>query len=137
MNQIELAASVIVILVVLVAFSYLAVVTARKQQLLGRPGGISLAMRVGSQPWTLGVGRYAGDELWWYGALRLARRPTRVIRRSDLDIIGQRGRRPDEQVLSSNAVIVECHDHGAPISLCFAQGAVTGFLSWLEASAPH
>lgn len=137
MSQIEIAAAIVVVLLVLAAFFYLVVVTARKQQLLGRPGGISLAMRVGTEPWTLGVGRYAGNELWWYGALRLARRPTRVIRRSDLEIIGQRGRRPDEQVLSSTAVIVECRDHGAPISLCFSQGAVTGFLSWLEASAPR
>lgn len=137
MSEIEIASAVVVILLVLAAFFYLAVVTARKQQLLGRPGGISLAMRLGSGPWTLGVGRYAGDELWWYGALRLARRPTRIIRRSDLEITGQRARRPDEQVLSPNAVVVECRDHGAPVSLCFAEGAVTGFLSWLEASAPR
>ena len=34
-------------------------------------------------------------------------------------------------------VVVECHDAGAAISLSFSVGAVTGFLSWLEASAPH
>lgn len=126
-----------VAIVVLLALAYLAAITLRKQQLLRQPGVIPLALRSGTESWTLGIGRFSGDQLWWYSALMPARRPSRSIRRADLEITGQRGRRPDEQMLAAGSVILECHDKNDAVSLCFAAGAVTGFLSWLESSAPH
>lgn len=137
MTRDEIIGLVIVAIVVAVAVLYLAVVAWRKRQLLGRPGGLSLALRAEGDAWTLGVGRYADNELWWYAAFRLGRRPTRVLRRSRLEVTGQRGRRPDEPMLPIGTVVVECVEDGDRVSLSLSSAAVTGFLSWLEASAPR
>jgi hypothetical protein len=136
-RQVEILTGSILIAVFAVALAYLVVVTLRKQQLLGRPGGLPLAVRYGVDKWSIGVGRYAGDSLLWYGALRLGRRPNRILRRATLEVTGQRGRRADEMMLVSDAVIVECLDDGEKVSLAFSAAAVMGFLSWLEASAPR
>ena len=128
-------------LVVIILFGlivlYVVVIFARKQQLLGRPGGIQLALRAGHDNWRLGVGRYAGDNLLWYGAWRPSRRPNRALSRNALEITGQRGRRPAEAMLPEGSVVVECRDGDESVSLCLSVAAVTGFLSWLEASAPR
>jgi Protein of unknown function (DUF2550) len=60
-----------------------------------------------------------------------------VLRRATLEVTGQRGRRPDENLLASDAVVVECLADGEKVSLSLSAAAVTGFLSWLEASAPR
>jgi len=127
----------IVFALVVSAMLYVLAIGLRKRQLLGRPGGIPLAVRPGGEHWVLGVGRYAGDDLLWYGALRPGRRPTRVLRRNLLEVTGQRGRRRDEQILPAGGVVVECLLDGDRMSLCLSSGAVTGFLSWLESSPPQ
>ena len=137
MTRVEAAIGIAALIIFVLVVGYLVGVTLRKQQLLRRAGVIPMALRAGTDPWTLGVGQYSGDQLWWYSALRPARRPTRTIRRGDLEITGQRGRRPDEQVLPVGSVIVECHEAAAAVSLCLSAAAVTGFLSWLEASPPR
>jgi hypothetical protein len=135
-TRVEAAIGIAALVIFVLVVAYVIGVALRKQQLLRRAGVIPMALRGGTDPWTLGVGRYSGDELWWYSALRPARRPTRTIRRGDLEISGQRGRRPEEQILPAGSVIVECHDDDAGVSLCLSAAAVTGFLSWLEASPP-
>lgn len=137
MRHVEIAVGIVLIAAFLIALAYLVVVTLRKQQLLGRPGGLPMALRHGVDQWTLGVGRYAGDELLWYGALRPGRRPGRVLRRATLEVTGQRGRRTDESMLAPGAVVVECLSDGDRVCLALSSAAVTGFLSWLEASAPR
>ena len=134
MTRVEAAIGIAAVLVFILVVVYLVGVTLRKQQLLRRTGVIPMALRAGTDPWTLGVGQYSGDELWWYSAFRPARRPTRAISRGDLEITGQRGRRPGEQILPAGSVIVECSDGAAGVSLCLSSAAVTGFLSWLESS---
>ena len=137
MTRAELVLGITLLVLFAAAVVYLGVVTLRKKQLLGRPGGLTLALKPGSDKWSLGVGRYAGDELLWYGAFRLGRRPNRVVRRATLEVTGQRGRRPPESILASDAVVVECLADGEQIALALSAAAVTGFLSWLEASAPR
>ena len=142
MKDIELGTGLVAVLLLLLVALYVVAVTLHRQRVLGRPGGIPMALRSGTDSnWALGVGRYAGEELWWYNAFRPSRRPSRVIRRADLEITGQRGRRAAEQLLPVGSVIVVCHDAGADgdaaVSLSFSVAAVTGFLSWLEASAPR
>lgn len=133
----ELLSLEVVLIALGVALGYFFFLTLRSRQLLGRPGGIPLAIRAHNESWRLGVGRYAGDELLWYGAFRPGRRPTRSLRRSDLEITGQRGRRPSEPMLPVGSVVVECRLGDDSISLALSGGAVTGFLSWLESSAPR
>jgi Protein of unknown function (DUF2550) len=137
MTRVEVDTGLILLVVVLAAALYIVVIAARKQQLLGRPGGIQLALRIGHEGWKLGVGRYAGDDLLWYGAWRPGRRPNRTLSRNALEISGQRGRRANEAILPEGYTVVECRDGDENISLCLSVGAVTGFLSWLEASAPR
>ena len=137
MTHNELLSIEIVLLIVAWALLYLAFLTVRSRRLLGRPGGIPLAIRGENEPWRLGVGRYAGDELLWYGAFRPGRRPTRTLRRGDLEITGQRGRRPAEPMLAVGSVVVECRVGDELVSLALTGAAVTGFLSWLESSPPR
>ncbi len=137
MTRAELIAGVVVLAAVALLVIYVVLIGLRKQQLLGRPGGITLALRAGAENWALGVGRYVGGELLWYGALRPGRRPTRVLRRSELEVTGQRSRRPAEAMLPPGSVVVECLSDGDRVSLCLSSAAVTGFLSWLESSAPR
>jgi hypothetical protein len=125
-----------VVAVIVAGLLYLIAIGLRKQQLLGRPGGIPLALRLSDENWVLGVASYSGDELLWYGAFRPGRRPTRVLRRAELEVTGQRGRRPNEDILPVGSVVVECTTADASVSLCLSAAAVTGFLSWLESSAP-
>lgn len=137
MTHSEIFSGELLLLAIGGALAYLLFLAFRSRQLLGRPGGIPLAMRIQNDSWRLGVGRYAGDELLWYGAFRPGRRPTRALRRSDLEITGQRGRRPAEPMLPVGSVVVECRVGDDSISLALSAAAVTGFLSWLEASAPR
>ncbi len=130
--------SVVAVVAIIAALAlYLVGITVRKRQLLGRSGGIPLAYKGDGGNWALGVGRYHGDELWWYGALRLGNRPTRILRRSQLEVTGQRRRRSSEPMLRAGDDIVECVVDGERVALSLPRGAVTGFLSWLESSAPH
>ena len=137
MRHEEIVALVVVGLALLAAALYLIVVVGRKRQLLGKAGGLPMALRVEREAWSLGVGRYVGAELWWYAAFRLGRRPTRTLVRGTLEVTGQRGRRPDEPMLAPGSVVVECTANGEHVSLSFAGSAVTGFLSWLESAAPR
>ena len=137
MTSSEVLSVGLVLLVVVLALLYLLILTLRSRQLLGRPGGIPLAIRAESEAWRLGIGRYAGGELLWYGAFRPGRRPTLALRRSELEITGQRGRRPAESMLAVGSVVVECRVGDESVSLALSSAAVTGFLSWLEASPPR
>jgi len=115
----------------------LALIIARQRQMLRSVGSIPLATRRGNR-WLYGVGRYAGDELRFYRALGIGTRPSRVIHRSGLAVLAQRGpTAPESSSLPSSAVIVECRDSGGEVSLALADGAYEGFVSWLEAGAPH
>jgi hypothetical protein len=52
-------------------------------------------------------------------------------------VVGRRGLLPSErQSLPATAVIVQCRDGAADVSLALGESAYTGFVSWLEASAP-
>ncbi len=137
MRSVELGSALGIAALIVLAGIYLALVMVRGRRLLGRPGGVPLVLRIENEAWRLGVGRYAGDELLWYGAFRPTRRPTKALRRADLEVIGQRRRRSSEPVVPADSVIVECRSMDSRVSLALSEAAVTGFLSWLEASAPH
>jgi hypothetical protein len=124
------AAAVIVVCFVLIL--------ARQRFILRVPGGVPLALRVRGHRWLYGVARYAGGELRWYRSLGVGTRPSRVLRRSQLTVIGHRSPVESELLsLPAAAVVVECRDGDLETILAFGQGAYTGFTSWLEASAPR
>ena len=115
-----------------------AVILARQRFMLKAPGTIPVALLPGATTrWQYGVGRYAGGELRWYRSLGVGTRPNRILQRRDVTVLGRRDPLPSEQqALPSSAVVVECRDHGAPLSLALGESAYTGFVSWLESSAP-
>lgn len=132
MKIVDLVALVAVV-VVIVVFS---LIIARQRHMLRSPGGIALAVRRGAR-WQYGIGRYAGDELRWFRALGLGTRPSRMMRRSDLVVVGRHNASEnDRAALPATAVIVELRDSTGVIMIGLAEGAYTGFVSWLEASAP-
>jgi hypothetical protein len=115
----------------------LALVIARQRHMLHSAGGIPLAVRRGNR-WLYGVARYDGEEFRWYRAIDLGPRPTRVLRRGQLQVLSRREPTPNElRSLPPTAIIVECRDPNGDITLALADGAFTGFVSWLESSAPR
>jgi hypothetical protein len=128
------AIAVVALIAVIVV---LALIIARQRHMLNSAGAIPLAVRRGNR-WLYGVARYNGEEFRWYRAIDLGPRPTRVLRRGELEVLSRR--EPTEAELRSlppTAVIVECRDRRGDITLALADGAFTGFVSWLESSAPR
>lgn len=124
---------VAVLLVVLL----LSTLIARQRFMLRSDGTIAVAVKAGSR-WQYGVARFAGEELQWFRVLGIGTRPTRSLRRGDLVVISNHTATAEEQAsLPPTAVIVECVDSIGPITLGLADSAYTGFVSWLESSAPR
>ncbi|MDQ6850048.1 MAG: DUF2550 domain-containing protein [Actinomycetota bacterium] len=114
-----------------------ALVLARQRFMLRAPGTVPLAIRARNARWQYGVGRYSGAELRWYRSLGLGTRPSRVLERAQLSILNRRPPLDSESsALPSSAVIVECRAGDGDVLLALGAGAYTGFVSWLEASAP-
>ena len=87
--------------------------------------------------WMIGVGLYAGDAVAWYRMFSYSLRPKRVIIRRSLDVVARRAPTGIERgVLLAGSVIVECVDSHGPLELAMPEGALTGFLSWLESAPP-
>jgi Protein of unknown function (DUF2550) len=127
--------------IILVLFVFVVVVLgliiARQRYMLKSQGGIPLAARRGSR-WLYGVARYEGEELRWYRAFGFGTRPTRVLRRGDLQVLGRRApTRTETSWLPATAVVVECRDTNGDVAIALADGAFEGFISWLEASSPR
>lgn len=111
-------------------------ILARQRFMLRAPGTVPVAFRSRTPRWQYGVARYAAGDLRCYRSLGLGTRPTRVLRRSDLTVLGRRGPLASERgSLPPRAVIVDCRDTHGEVALAFGEGAYTGFVSWLE-SAP-
>jgi Protein of unknown function (DUF2550) len=118
---------------------------AARRVMLDRGGGTvecglrRLAADGSWQPWHLGVARYQRDELRWHQIFGVHLRPDAVLARRNLIVVSRR--RPDaaETVsLGPDTVIVECQEGplAQPVQLAMGEGALTGFLAWLEAAPP-
>ena len=111
-------------------------ILARQRYMLRATGTVPLAMQRGSR-WLYGVGRYDGGELRFYRALGWGTRPSRVLRRGQVEVLGRRGPRDAERrSLPPAAVVVECRVAGETFAFAIGDSAFTGFVSWLESSAP-
>jgi Protein of unknown function (DUF2550) len=125
----------------LVALLALVLLAVRRRVLLRGNGAIDMSLRQSpgrtSRGWALGVGRYTADDLLWYRVFALTWRPSRTMSRRDLEVIGQRMPLGAESwAVQAGAVVVECRDRRGPLQLAMSEEALTGFLSWLEASPP-
>jgi hypothetical protein len=125
-------------LVILGGLAAWLLVLVHQRRLVASTGGLPMALKPGVKRWANGVGRYAGDELVWYRTLSFS--PTAAMRlpRSDLRVVSTRSWDADQdQALRPNFEVVECRLNGSDVSLGFPDNGLTGFLSWLEASAPR
>lgn len=112
-------------------------ILARQRYMLRLTGAMPLAFQRG-QRWLYGVGRYQGGELRWYRAIGIGTRPSRILRQGHVEVLGRRARRPAEaKSLPDHMVVVECRVDGATLVFAIGQSAYTGFVSWLESSAPR
>jgi len=113
-------------------------VLLHQRRVVASAGGLPVALKRGSERWNNGVGRYAGDELVWYRTLSLSPAAAMRLPRGELSVVGTRPWDPArDMALRPNQAIVECRLNGKDVSLGFPDNGVTGFLSWLEASAPR
>jgi uncharacterized protein DUF2550 len=113
-------------------------VLARQRFMLRAPGAIPVALQPATTSrWQYGVGRYAGGELRWYRSLGVITRPNRVIDRRQITVVSRRAPLQSEhQSLPATAVVVELQDGPTELRLALGESAYTGFVSWLESSAP-
>jgi Protein of unknown function (DUF2550) len=113
---------------------------ASRRFLLERGGGTvecGLRSPAGSGTWRLGVASYEGDDLGWYGALGVRFRPEQVFHRRSLRVLSRRPSLPSESsVLGPEHTVVELDSDAGRVELAMTAEALTGFLSWLEASPP-
>ncbi|MBA2445270.1 MAG: DUF2550 domain-containing protein [Nocardioidaceae bacterium] len=90
-----------------------------------------------SRGWTLGVGRYNGDNLEWFRVFSFSPRPKHVFNRS-LRVLGRRTPQGAEafSLYAGHVVVnVQC-DASRQAELAMSEGALTGLLAWTEAAPP-
>jgi hypothetical protein len=113
---------------------------ASRRFLLERGGGTvecGLRSPAGRGTWRPGVASYLGDDLGWYGALGVRFRPEQVFHRRSLRVLSRRPSLPSESsVLGPEHTVVELDSDAGRVELAMTAEALTGFLSWLEASPP-
>jgi hypothetical protein len=128
---------VIVVCTAVLIVIVFATILARQRYMLRTTGAMPLAMQRGHR-WLYGVGRYQDGELRFYRALGVGTRPSLVLRRGHVDVLGRREPLESERgSLPSTAVVVECRVDGDIFAFAIGESAFTGFVSWLESSAPH
>ena len=83
---------------------------AGRRFLLERGGGtVECGLRRQNGSWRLGVARYRGEELRWYGIFGLSVRPDEVFPRRDLAVISRRPPTEAEATtLGPGMIVVEC-----------------------------
>jgi hypothetical protein len=135
---IELSAAIGAGVLLLCGLMLWVAVVLHQRRVVASAGGLPMALKREDQRWSNGVGRYAGDELIWYRTLSLSPTPALRMPRADIEVILSRAWDPQrDMALRPNLMIAECRFRGSKISLGFPDSGLTGFLSWLEASAPR
>ena len=113
---------------------------AIRRMLLDYGGGtVECGLRRPGGTWRLGVAAYQEDELRWYGAVGVLLTPEEVLARQTLSVASRREVYPAEaQLLGRGMVVVSCAVGEMPetVELAMAEGALTGFLAWLESAPP-
>ena len=114
---------------------------AVRRTLIERGGGtVECALRLaGDRRWRLGLAAYQPDELRWYPVFGVRLRPGEAFARHALIVVSRRLADPVEATsVGSGSVVVECAIGPAAelIELALSEGALTGFLAWLEAAPP-
>ncbi|WP_285761935.1 DUF2550 domain-containing protein [Nocardiopsis ansamitocini] len=123
-------------------------VTVRRFALERGGGAVECYLRPatgGRHPWRMGCARYGSEELRWYRIFSLWPRPTAELSRRGLVVVGRRAPAGEDlRELTDDLVVIEvawsAADGSDPTEavheLAMSEGALTGFLSWLESMPP-
>ena len=134
----------LIALVVVLIFLFLFV----RRRLISRDGG-TFECSVRTRPpsrgnaaasargWSLGLGRYTGDQLEWFRIFSFAARPKYTFDRP-MTVGGRRVPHGAEafSLYSGHVVVSVRLDSGKTIELAMSQNALMGFLAWTEAAPP-
>ena len=124
---------------VLLAALVVVLLFARRAALGGGGGTIEVSVRIADRVpgrgWAPGFGRFAGDEFRWYRMFSFAFRPRHVLSRLDLAIVSRRpAEGPELLALPPGSRVLCCASTTSQVEIAMTEGALTGFLSWLEAA---
>jgi hypothetical protein len=127
----------------------LAAVLILRRVVISRRGGVvECALRHSADaPWRQGLAEYRRGQLYWHRANSMRLRPHAVFDRSQLAVVASRPAAPAEDIrLGPGMVVLQCEGivrhRGRPadqriVQLAMSQAALTGLLSWLEASPTY
>ena len=131
------------VLAVLLLLAFVALFVRRR--LLGRFGGTfdcSIRTKIPKnvatpRGWTLGVGRYSGDQMEWFRIFSFSPRPRHVFGRT-VTVTGRRTPLGAEafSLHQGHSVVDVEPAPGTTIELAMSDRAMTGFLAWTEAAPP-
>ena len=131
------------VIVGLLAFLGLSVLALTvRRMLLSRPvGTFACSLRHGEHPdgegWSYGIGRYHGDRVEWFPIFSLAWKPRHVLTRRQLRVRSRRDPAPLEaHSIPAGSIVAVCALGTERLELAMTHGALTGFLSWVEAAPP-
>jgi hypothetical protein len=128
---------VVVVCVAVLVVVLFAAILARQRYMLRTTGAVPLALQRGHR-WLYGIGRYQDGELRFYRALGWGTRPSRVLRRGHVQVLARRAPYDSERgSLPPTAIVVDCRVNGEVLAFAIGESAFTGFVSWLESSAPR
>jgi hypothetical protein len=132
--------AVVVALLALIVLAFV-VLAVRRRFLLRGNGTIDCSLRRTEasmgRGWVLGVARYEGDVLKWYRVFSFSARPREVVSRRDLTVRQRRmPEGPEALAVTAGAVVVEIRAGRRKLELAMTEGALTGFLAWLESAPP-
>jgi hypothetical protein len=137
-TTVEILGVIAVCLLFVLAVAAWTLVVIHQRRIASSVGGLVVALKHDGQRWANGVGRYSGDEFVWYRTLTLSPAAAMRMPRTELRVLASRSWDADsDMALRPNVSIVECSFRGETVSLGFPDSGLTGFLSWLEASAPR
>ena len=132
----------------------LAVVVAlvlRRSVLVRRGATLHCGLRLdgtkSKRVWQTGMARYTNEDLEWFRLMSLRYQPNCTFVRRSVQIVGRRYPRGAELLaVPHGSVAITCNvitRHGVggrgrarEIELAMSEAAVTGFLAWIESSAP-
>ena len=139
-GRVALDAGWLLLVILVLALASAAGIAVRRTLIERGGGSVECGLRhVGDRRWRLGLAAYQPGELCWYPVFGLRLRPGEVYDRHALSVVSRRPADPEEATsVGSGSVVVECAIGPAAelIELALSEGALTGFLAWLEAAPP-
>ena len=134
----------LIALVVVLIFLFLFI----RRRLVSRDGGtfecsvrtrspVRESAAASARGWSLGLGRYTGDQLEWFRIFSFSTRPKYTFDRP-MTVAERRVPHGAEAFsLYAGHVVVKVRlENGRSVELAMSQNALTGFLAWTEAAPP-